>query len=258
MRRSFAALGFALAWLAWWGGAAGRAAEEAGGPLRVFAAASLTEVMQALTPRFEGVRIAANLGASSELARQIQDGAPADAFVSASPEWIDFLRNAGALEGEAAVFARNQLVCIAPPGSPLRERQLRDPAALVERGLAAGDRVAIADAGVPAGEAARQALGRLGLLEAYRPLLIGQKDVRAVLHAVEQGEVQAGFVYATDARVSKVELLFAFDPKSHTPIEYLAGVVRGSPNAAAARRFVDFLRGEAARAVLREAGFALP
>jgi molybdate transport system substrate-binding protein len=79
-----------------------------------------------------------------------------------------------------------------------------------------------------------------------------------VLNAVEQGELQAGFVYATDARVADVELLFRFDPTTHEPIEYLAAVVRASTQAAQAHRFVEFLRGEAARGVLLRAGFALP
>jgi molybdate transport system substrate-binding protein len=120
------------------------------------------------------------------------------------------------------------------------------------KGLA-DDRVAIADAGVPAGEYARQALERLGLLGAYRPHLVGQKDVRAVLNAVEQGEMQAGFVYATDARVSKVSSL-RFDPKSQ-PISTSRWCARRHRRR---HRFVEFLRGEAARGVLLRAGFALP
>jgi molybdate transport system substrate-binding protein len=225
--------------------------------LAVFAAASLTEVVEALAKRFEGSRVVASFGSSGELARQIADGAPADVFLSASPEWVDFLREKGALDGEPVVLARNRLVCVAAQGSPLAARGAGDPRALLER-LEEGDRVAIADAGVPAGDYARKALGHLGLLEAYGPRLIGQKDVRAVLHAVEQGELQAGFVYATDARVAAVELLFAFDPASHPPIEYRAAALRDAASPAEARRFLTFLRGEAARTLLADAGFALP
>jgi molybdate transport system substrate-binding protein len=224
----------------------------------VYAAASLTEAVGAIAKRFQGARVSASFGASSELARQIKDGAPADVFLSASPDWLSFVREAGKLEGESLVFARGELVCIATRGSALHAKGALDPAALLEKGLAPGDRVAIADAGVPAGEYARQALGNLGLAEAYRPRLVGQKDVRAVLNAVAKGELQAGFVYASDARAADVELLFAFDPKSHAPIEYAAGVVRGAPHPEAARAFLDFLRGEAARAELAAAGFGLP
>jgi molybdate transport system substrate-binding protein len=225
--------------------------------LRVFAAASLTEVVEALSRRYEGARVVPSFGASSELARQIADGAPADVFVSASPEWIEFLREKGALGAEPLVVARNQLVCIAAKGSGLVERGVADPRALLEA-LAAGDRVAIADAGVPAGEYARRALAALGLLEAYGPRLAGQKDVRAVLHAVEQGELPAGFVYATDAKLAAVPRLFTFDPASHLPIEYQAAALRGAARPEEARRFLDYLRGEAARGLLSEAGFTLP
>ena len=79
-----------------------------------------------------------------------------------------------------------------------------------------------------------------------------------MLHAVEQGELAAGFVYTTDARVASVERLFAFDPASHPPIEYHAAALRGAASPAEARRFVAHLRSEKARALLAEAGFALP
>ena len=243
----------ALAGLALAGGTA--AAEPP--TVRVLAAASLTEVVEALAKLFEGARVVPSFGASSELARQIADGAPADVFLSASPEWIDFLRQKQALEGAPIVLARNQLVCVAPKGSPLAAGGARDPSALLAH-LAKGELVAIADAGVPAGEYARKSLQHLHLLAAYEPRLVGQKDVRAVLHAVEQGEVAAGFVYATDARIAPVERLFVFDPKSHPPIEYQAAALRGAASPAEARRFVAFLQGEAARALLARAGFALP
>lgn len=226
-------------------------------PLRVFAAASLTDVSEALASGFPGARVEASFGASSTLARQIRDGAPADVFLSASPDWMDLLREAGALAGEPVVVARNRLVAVAPKGSPLAARGVAGPRELLGR-LDAGDLVAVADEGVPAGEYARAALRRLGLLEAYTPHLLGQADVRAVLHAVETGEIGAGFVYSTDARVAAVEVLFAFDPATHPSIEYRAAVLRGAPHSGAARRFLGYLRGEAARAILSDAGFALP
>jgi molybdate transport system substrate-binding protein len=225
--------------------------------LRVLAAASLTEVVEALARGFEDARVVPSFGASSELARQIADGAPADVFLSASPAWIELLAEAGALAGAPVVLARNRLVAVAPRGGALVARAPAEPRALLEA-LGPGDRVAIADAGVPAGEYARDALGRLGLLDAYRARLVGQKDVRAVLHAVEQGELEAGFVYATDARVAAVATLFAFDPASHPPIEYQAAALRDAARPDEARRFVAWLHGPAARALLADAGFAPP
>jgi molybdate transport system substrate-binding protein len=226
-------------------------------PLRVLAAASLTEVVDALSRSFDGAAITASYGASSDLARQLADGMPGDVFVSASPEWIDFLVEKKATEGDRIVVARNALVCIAPRNGALAKAGVRDPRAVLAA-LAPGDLVAIADRGVPAGEYARTALEKLGQATAFEPRLVGQKDVRAVLHAVEQGEVAAGFVYATDARIAEVDVLFAFDPASHPPIEYQAVVVRQAARPDLARRFLAFLSSAAARSRLSAAGFVLP
>ena len=271
LRALFAIAGFAVTTLATF---AAVAESKPGGPpyapqrVRVAAASSLTEVVEALANAFEaertGTRVELSFGASSDLARQIRDGAPLDVFISASPEWIDFLREAGALAGDPVRVARNALVCVAKKNSAVARAGARDPRALLA-GIEDGDLVAIADPGVPAGEYARAALARLGLATAYESRLVGQKDVRAVLHAVEQGEVAAGFVYATDAKIARVETLFAFDPRTHPPIEYLAVVLRKGDgagnregNADAARRFLDFLVSEPARARLSAAGFVLP
>jgi len=223
--------------------------------LRVLAAASLTEVVAKLGERFDAATLVTSFAASNELARQIADGMPADVFLSASPEWTAFLREKNALAGEAVVFARNQLVCVAPRGSALTANGAKDLSALAAA-LAPGDLVAIADAGVPAGEYARQSIAAAGLSERLRPLLVGRKDVRAVLQSVESGEMNAGFVYASDARIADVHVLFALDPASHAPIVYQAAVVEASTQRGLAERFVAFLGSAAARAALAEAGFA--
>src|SRR5262245_65513544 len=118
MRRCLSAAFALLLALGAPGGARPAGAKEPLG-LRVLAAASLTEVVEAFAKRFEGARVVTSFGASSELARQIKDGAPADVFISASPEWIDFLREAKALDGEPGVLARNQLACMDPRGRQL-------------------------------------------------------------------------------------------------------------------------------------------
>lgn len=223
--------------------------------LRVLAAASLTDVVEALAPAFEGARLETAFAGSSALARQIRDGAPADVFLSASPEWVDFLRDENALAGEPIVLARNRLVCIVPAESPLADAT--DAASLAAR-IGPKGRIAIADPGVPAGEYARAALRTLGLLEGLERRLVGQQDVRGVLHAVERGELDAGFVYATDAAIASVAIAFAFDPSTHPPIEYLAVALRGATNRAGAARFLDFLASDAARRILVDAGFATP
>ena len=112
--------------------------------------------------------------------------------------------------------------------------------------------------GAPAGRYTRGALDALGLLAHFNPLLVGQKDVRAALRAVEAGEVDAGFVYATDAQASgKVKVLFTFDTATHPQIEYCAAVVNGG-NVEGGRAFVDFLLGEQGRELLKAKGFVLP
>lgn len=225
-------------------------------PLRVYAAASLTDVVAALIDSYEAeydAPVAASFGASSALARQIRDGAPADVFLSASPEWIEYLEEADAVAGRPVVLARNRLVA----ASADRRLQATDAESLLES-LADDDGVGIADAGVPAGEYARAALTSLGLLDAYRPHLVGQTDVRAVLHAVAQGELRAGFVYATDAAAGDAAVLFAFDPSNHPPIEYQAVALRGASDPEAARAFLAHLQSDPAQTLLDSAGFELP
>jgi len=225
-------------------------------PLRVLAAASLTEVVQTLARDSAG-RVALDVGASSVLARRVRDGAPADVFLSASADWMAFLAESGRLDGAPVVFARNALVAVAPERERGLAPQVADARALLGA-LAPTDRVAVADEGVPAGQYARRALASQGLLDAFRAHLVGMRDVRAVLHAVEQGEVRAGIVYATDARVGHVELLFAFDPAHHPDIAYHAAVLRGASQPERARRFVEHLGSAAARRRLAAAGFTLP
>jgi molybdate transport system substrate-binding protein len=226
-------------------------------PLRVLAAASLTEVALTLAENFDKGEVVTIFGPTSTLARQLRDGAPGDVFLSASPEWIDFLAEANALAGEPIAFARNHLVCIAPRGRGLAAQAIRDADSLRKR-LASGARIAIADPGVPAGEYARASLREQALLDAYAPFLVGQRDVRAVLNAVEQREVEAGFVYATDARVAEVDTLFTLAGEGLASVEYQAAVLRAALSPEDARRFLDHLRSPASQALLAEAGFALP
>ena len=225
--------------------------------LTVFAAASTTGVLDPLGSAFEGAEVRFSFGPSSALARQIADGAPADLLISASPRWIDFLQERGVLDGPPRIVARNALVAIAPIGSPLAGDPPPDAAALLDR-LPDDALVAVADEGVPAGEYARASLRAGGLLEPLAGRLVGQRDVRAVVRAVAAGEVEAGFVYATDAHLEGVVALFACDPATHPPIELVAAVVAGAAHPTAAREFLESLRGEAATALLERAGFVAP
>ena len=225
--------------------------------LTVFAAASTTQAVEYAASSHEGAQVRCSFASSSGLARQIRDGAPADVFLSASLQWVSFLEVAGALDGEPLVLARNRLVCIGRPGS----WDLADPPRSVEDllgSLASGDRVAIADEGVPAGAYARQSLRAQGCWSRLAASAVGQDDVRSVLRAVESGQAVAGFVYATDARVGDVDVLFELDPATHEPIEVFAAVVRSSRDIEQARRFLEHLCSDRVREEWAALGFEDP
>lgn len=225
--------------------------------LLVLAAASTTEVVTRLAADFQAATVQTSFGGSGALARQIEDGAPADLFVSASRRWVDELARRHLLLAAPRVLCRNQLVCVAGPGSALVQSPPADAGALAVR-LPADARLAIADAGVPAGDYARQSLQATGALAALTPHLVAMTDVRAVLRAVAAGEVAAGFVYATDAGAAAVTPLFAFDPATHAPIEYLVAIPSTSREPGLAEALLDHLTGAAAAAVLTAAGFVVP
>ena len=223
-------------------------------PLRIFAAASTAEWIGELAAAFPGGAAPPVLGGSSDLARQIEAGAPADVFISANRKWAEHLIQRGLAAGPARVVAGNRLVAVAGPGAGFGAAPIADAAGLLAA-LPAGARLAIANEGVPAGDYARAALASLGLSQAAAPRLVGLADVRAVLRAVESGDLPAGFVYASDARAADVRVLFGFDPALHPPIEYLALDVAPAERRQAAQAFLDSLQSPAARARLAELGF---
>jgi len=227
--------------------------------LTVFAAASLTDVLQEIGEDFRadtGITIRFSFAASSALARQIESGAPADVFVSADLEWMNYLQERSLIDAASRRnVAGNELVLIAPqsselkleiaPGFPLLE-------ALGDGRLATGD-----PASVPAGRYARAALTSLGVWSQVESRLVPAENVRAALAYVSRGEVPLGIVYRTDARVDpRVQVVDAFPSGSHPPIVYPAAAVgRGLPMAA---QFLEFLVGERARAIFAKHGFSMP
>jgi molybdate transport system substrate-binding protein len=228
--------------------------QESKPPLRISAAASMTGVLEPLMDAFGKAELKANYGPSSDLARSLKTGYPADLYISASSKWAKFMEQESLLTGGNVVFAKGVLVCVAPPGGKLEAKTLTELAdALNDQ-----HKVAVGNDGVPAGDYAREAFKSAGLLDGVKHRLIGMLDVRAVLKAVEDAEVDCGFVYATDAKGSKVRTLFEVDAKLHAPIEYYICVVKHGEQAELAQEFIDFLRGEKGRALLREAGFIIP
>ncbi len=226
-------------------------------PVAVFAAASTIDAMTEAARRYEtatGVEIVFSFDASSNLARLIRAGAPADVFLSADERWMDDLQSAGLIDpATRGDLLGNDLVMIAPAGEPFEVALSRD-FDLAAR-LPDIKRFAVADpAHVPAGRYARQALEWLGWWATLEPRLIPALDVRAALRLVELGEADAGIVYRTDAAASdKVVQLAAFPPESHAPIRYPLALTAGAGPGAAG--FVLFLRSAEAAAIFEQRGF---
>jgi molybdate transport system substrate-binding protein len=235
------------------GAPAARAAEP---ELLVFAAASLSNVLEELGALFtretaEPVKYA--FAASSALARQLEAGAQADVFLSADVEWMDYVEARGLIDLESRRdLLGNRLVLIAPaasrvslelvPGFPLA-------AALGSGRLATGD-----PDYVPAGRYAKAALTSLGVWGGVEGRLAPAENVRTALAYVARGEAPLGIVYETDARIEPgVRVVAVFPASTHPPITYPVAVTQGAK--AGAARFVEFLRGKAAGETFRKFGF---
>ena len=235
------------------------AAAMAARPLTVFAAASLRESLDGVAHAWEAGghgKVAVSYAASSALARQIEQGAPADVFVSADTKWMDYLQDRKRIEPASRfVLVRNALVLVAPTASPLRSF---DPA---KRGalLAALGRYRLAVAetsSVPAGIYAREALEKLGLWNSVATRLAQGENVRATLEYVARGDTPLGIVYLTDARAEpRVKVLATFAAKTHEPIVYPAARTTSASDPRAAAKFLEFLRSRQATAMFRNAGF---
>lgn len=226
--------------------------------IHVAAAASLADVLPPLAERFEQshhVEVELRFGASSTLARQIREGAPTDALVSADPRWVDDVISARLADRDArVVIATNRLVAIVPADA--------QPIPRDARALAALPHIAVAGREVPAGAHARTALERSGVLALASPRIVEAPDVRFALAWVASGEAEAGIVYATDARAEpRVRVAFEFASATHDPIRYEAAAIaraEGAPVSEAGRAWVAFLASDAARTALAEAGFGAP
>lgn len=226
--------------------------------LTVSAAASLTNAFRELAPLFEaanpGTRVQLNFGASGALLQQIAKGAPADVFASADQETMDQARKQGLVQpAQRRDFVSNTLVVIVPAAAT------RVPRAVAELTHAAYARIAIGlPASVPVGRYTRSVLEAAGLWAAIEPKMIGANNVRQALDYVARAEVDAGFVYATDAALMPDKVKVAMTVPTTRPILYPVAPLAAAPNAAVAQRFVEFLSSPAAQAVLARYGFGKP
>ncbi len=238
------------------------------GEVTVFAAASTGAALEDLAERYMaagGGRVRTVFAASSTLAKQIAQGAPADLFLSANPAWMDYLAERGAVDPASRVdLLGNRLVLIVPRNGAETSNDPGeiDPAWLADLVLGVepnGKPLVIADPGhVPAGIYGKAALDALGLWTELAGRAVRTADVRAALALVDRGEAAAGVVYATDAAIShKVRIVGRFPAGSHPPIVYPLALIAGRASAAALRFYDHLLSAEAAE-VFRAHGFLVP
>ncbi|MDD2421455.1 MAG: molybdate ABC transporter substrate-binding protein [Heliobacteriaceae bacterium] len=224
--------------------------------LTISAAASLTDALQEMKDQCEketNTELTFQFAASGTLQRQIEQGAPADVFISAAATQMNALQKQDLLVTETRKdLLKNELVLVVP----------KDAATVKDFPDLTGEKVKKVAIGVPdsvpAGKYAQETLKYQGLWEQVEPKLVLAKDVRQVLAYVETGEVDAGMVYRTDAKISdKVKITASAPVGSHTPVVYPVAIIKDTKNLDAAKKFVDYLTGEQAKAVFTKHGFTV-
>lgn len=234
-------------------GAAAHAAD-----LTVSAAASLTNALRDLAPLFEaanpGAKVLYNFGASGALLQQIDKGAPVDVFASADMETMDQAQTKGLVQAaQRRNFLSNTLVVIVPSKAANAPKAVADLAQPAYRRIAIG-----LPASVPVGRYTKGVLEAAGQWAAIEPKMIGAHSVRQALDYVARAEVDAGFVYATDAALMPDKVKVALTVPTITPVLYPAAPLVASRNAALAQRFVEFLASAPAQALFARHGFGKP
>ena len=226
--------------------------------ITVSAAASLTDAFKVLGPKFEatkpGATVRFNFAASGVLLQQIAQGAPVDVFASADQETMGRAAEQKLIDAATRRnFASNALVLIEPLRDAVGVRSLQDLAGPGVRKIAVGK-----TATVPVGRYTRQVLEGAGLWSMLEPKFVQADSVRQVLDYVARGEVEAGFVYRTDAALMADKVKVVLTAEGHTPVRYPAAVVGDSRHKAVAKDFVDYLSTAPAQAVLARLGFGKP
>ncbi len=257
MRRRFTPLLLSLLWFAAGAVAGSLPASAQEKTLTVFAAASMKNALDdvdAAYTRKSGVKLAVSYAASSALMKQIEQGAPADVFVSADLDWMDYGSQKKVVRDDTRVnLLGNRIVLIAPKDSKLADVTIGpgfDLARLVGAGrITTGDVKA-----VPVGKYAKAALEKLGAWAAVEPKMAMAENVRAALALVARGEAALGIVYETDAKVEPgVKIVGVFPDDSHPPIIYpVAATMTAKPEANA---YLAFLRSQAAKTIFEKYGF---
>lgn len=215
---------------------------------------ALTEIQANYRKKSPNVKLVFNLGASGSLQKQIEQGAPADIFISAAPKQMDELEAKNMVhKATRKNLVENKLVLIVPEKSTLGLAKFED---LTKSGV---ERLGVGEpAVVPAGQYAQQVLQKMGLWDRLKDKIVYAKDVRTVLAYVETGNVEAGIVYKTDAAVStKVKIAATAPEGTHKPVIYPAAVLTASKQQKAAEEFLAYLAGPEGKAVFEKYGFAM-
>lgn len=224
--------------------------------LTISAATSLTdaiaEIEQLYEQQYPQVSITSNFASSGSLQRQIEQGAPVDVFISAASDNMDALQKQGLLLDDSRQdLLQNQIVLIVPKNNTTIS-EFKDLTSTGVYQISIGE-----PDSVPAGKYARQVLTSLGMFEQLKSKTVFAKNVRQVLAYVETGNVDAGLVYATDAKQSdKIKIVAVAPTNSHSPIVYPAVALKQSKNSAAAKDFTEFLLSDPADDVFEKHGFA--
>jgi len=225
--------------------------------LVIFAAASMKNAIDDIGAAYQkatGVQVKASLAASSALAKQIEQGAPADIFASADLDWMDYLDKKTLIKKDTRVnLLGNKLVLIAPKESKLDSVKIENGFDIAK--LAGDGRIAVADVrAVPAGKYAKAALEKLGSWAAAEPKLASAENVRAALALVGRGEAPLGIVYETDAKIeNNVKIVGHFPDGSYPPITYpVALTVSAKPEA---MQYLNYLRSNIAKTIFETYGF---
>jgi molybdate transport system substrate-binding protein len=225
--------------------------------LTISAAASLTdslnEVQKLFAEKNNNIKLNFNFGASGALEQQIEQGAPADLFISAGAKQMQALVSKQYVEHPINLLT-NELVLIAPADGKTLLNTMEDLTKPEVKFLAVGQ-----PESVPAGSYSKEALTYYKLWEKLQSKIVLAKDVRQVLTYVETGNSDAGFVYKTDAiHSNKVKIVITMDQVSYTPIQYPIGLIKSTKHNKEAQAFFDFLQSKEAQAVFTQFGFTSP
>ncbi|SFN48937.1 molybdate ABC transporter substrate-binding protein [Xenorhabdus japonica] len=225
----------------------------------VFAAASLTNTLDDIAAQYKKEKqgdIVASYASSSTLARQIEQGAPADIFISADQQWMNYATDKQLIaENTRHTLLGNQLVLIAPKGSKLDKIDINRETKW--KSLLTGERLAVGDPDhVPVGIYAKESLQYLNAWDTVNPLMARTNNVRSGMALVERAEAPLGIVYGSDAVASnKVKVVGVFPPESHKPVEYPVAIIKGHEKQAV-HDFYDYLKTPEAAAIFKRYGFS--